>query len=88
MDSSLLSVKSFCSYVVSNWCQTNPTMPKSDDISRLFSPAASSLGAKFGSLHPAPCRSVRLQSLHNSRFVKLFSFVSCPLVPSFSLQKL
>lgn len=36
MDSSLLSVKSFCSYVVSNWCQTNPTMPKSDSISRLL----------------------------------------------------
>lgn len=43
-DNSLLSVKPFCSYVVSNWCQTNPTMPKSDGISRLFSPAASSSG--------------------------------------------
>ena len=43
-DNSLLSVKSFCSYVVSNWCQTNPIMPKSDGISRLFSPAASSWG--------------------------------------------
>ena len=43
-DNSLLSVKPFCSYVVLNWCQTNPTMPKSDGISRLFSPAASSSG--------------------------------------------
>lgn len=43
-DNSLLSVKPFCSYVVSNWCQTNPTMPKSDGISRLFSPAASLSG--------------------------------------------
>ena len=45
-------------------------------------------GAKFGSLHPVPCRSVRVQNPHNTRFVKFFSFVSCPLVPSFSLQKL
>lgn len=44
--------------------------------------------AKFGSLHPVPCRSVRVQNPHNTRFVKFFSFVSCPLVPSFSLQKL
>lgn len=43
-DNSLLSVKPFCSYVVSNWCQTNPTMLKSDGISRLFSPAASLSG--------------------------------------------
>ena len=43
-DNSLLSVKPFCSYMVSNWCQTNPTMPKSDGISRLFSPAASLSG--------------------------------------------
>ena len=49
---------------------------------------ASSWGAKFGSLHPVPCRSVRVQNPHNTRFVKFFSFVSCPLVPSFSLQKL
>ena len=50
--------------------------------------SASSSGAKFGSLHPVPCRSVRVQNPHNTRFVKFFSFVSCPLVPSFSLQKL
>lgn len=57
-------------------------------IDRTVRETGALFGAKFGSLHPAPCRSVRLQSLHNSRFVKLFSFVSCPLVPSFSLQKL
>lgn len=45
-------------------------------------------GIKFCSLHPAPCRSVRVQNSHNTRFVKLFSFVLCPLVPSFSPQKL
>lgn len=44
MDSSLLSVKSFCSYVVSNWCQTCLTMLKSDGISRLFNPAVSLSG--------------------------------------------
>lgn len=59
MDSSLLSVKPFCSYVVSNWCQTNPTMPKSDGISRLFSPAASLSGTAFYPLHPASSRLVR-----------------------------
>lgn len=46
------------------------------------------IGIKFCSLHPAPCRSVRVQNSHNTRFVKLFSFVLCPLVPSFSPQKL
>ena len=82
-----------------NWCSCGvvPQMPfeirlKFHRICVLIlhftAQSASSSGAKFGSLHPAPCRSVRLQSLHNSRFVKLFSFVSCPLVPSFSLQKL
>lgn len=50
--------------------------------------SASSSGIKFCSLHPAPCRSVRVQNSHNTRFVKLFSFVLCPLVPSFSPQKL
>lgn len=54
----------------------------------LISPAASLSGIKFCSLHPAPCRSVRVQNSHNTRFVKLFSFVLCPLVPSFSPQKL
>ena len=53
-----------------------------------ISPAASLSGIKFCSLHPAPCRSVRVQNSHNTRFVKLFSFVLCPLVPSFSPQKL
>ena len=50
--------------------------------------SASSWGIKFCSLHPAPCRSVGVQNSHNTRFVKLFSFVLCPLVPSFSPQKL
>ena len=50
--------------------------------------SASSSGIKFCSLHPAPCRSVRVQNSHNTRFVKLFSFVLRPLVPSFSPQKL
>ena len=53
-----------------------------------ISQSASSSGIKFCSLHPAPCRSVRVQNSHNTRFVKLFSFVLCPLVPSFSPQKL
>lgn len=75
------------------WCRVKPLPNKLQGIFsvqflRIFCLVGAIREAKFGSLHPAPCRSVRLQSLHNSRFVKLFSFVSCPLVPSFSLQKL
>ena len=82
-----------------NWCSCGvvPQMPfeirlKFHRICVLIlhftAQSASSWGAKFGSLHPVPCRSVRVQNPHNTRFVKFFSFVSCPLVPSFSLQKL
>ena len=43
------------------------------------SPAASLSGIKFCSLHPAPCRSVRIQNSHNTWFVKFFHS-SCVLL--------
>ena len=64
MDSSLLSVKPFCSYVVSNWCQTNPTMPKSGGISRLFSPAASSYADSIFTAIDLPKRRERLTQMN------------------------
>ena len=87
----LLPVFICCQIVVKpqKWQLKNAeSLDKSRFLMFQISPKASWWGAKFGSLHPVPCRSVRVQNPHNTRFVKFLSFVSCPLVPSFSLQKL
>lgn len=72
-----------------NVCTFIPKCGKLDYVCGWYLKATEFMqGIKFCSLHPAPCRSVRVQNSHNTRFVKLFSFVLCPLVPSFSPQKL